>query len=265
MAQHLMMDGFRGSRSEMENVQGIYDLMSTLPSIIGAKAVMPPFVLPYFDGSNPDDGGVSAFIMLERGHATLHTFSTRRCSFFDALAPEAFDAELVAQHVNDAMGHRDHDTFLARRGGPLQVQQPGGLAPDKDFGPHLMIDVQGYEGPSDMDGVFALLDTLPEKVSMTPIIRPYVIRTGPFLSAMTMIAESHIAMHLVPGSALIDVFSCKFFDVDRVLPILLGLFPGWHVSHALVSRGSNYVARRSQDGDSLIGGLPVGGFVSCPQ
>src|SRR2546429_3479584 len=43
----------------------------------------------------------------------------------------------------------------------------------------------------------------PRSIGMTPIMRPYVIRDRaadgrPVLSAMTMIAESHVSLHVFP-------------------------------------------------------------------
>src|SRR2546429_9873015 len=85
----------------------------------------------------------------------------------------------------------------------------------------------------------------PRSIAMTPIMRPYVIRDRaadgrPVLSAMTMIAESHVSLHVFPDEerAYFDIFSCRFFDRDRVGPQLKACFPGGTVQEALIARGS---------------------------
>jgi S-adenosylmethionine/arginine decarboxylase-like enzyme len=73
-----------------------------------------------------------------------------------------------------------------------------------------------------LDGIFNYFDGLPSKVGMTPIIRPYVITSRvdgqAVVSGLTMIAESHIALHVFTKSrkAYFDVFSCTFFDTRKV-------------------------------------------------
>jgi S-adenosylmethionine/arginine decarboxylase-like enzyme len=57
-----------------------------------------------------------------------------------------------------------------------------------------------------------------------------------------MIAESHISLHFFEqtGRAYLDLFSCRFFDTDRVIPKLKSLFTGESISETLMSRGSKY-------------------------
>jgi len=91
---------------------------------------------------------------------------------------------------------------------------------------------------------------------MTPIMRPYVIRDTtadgqPVLSALTMIAESHVSLHVFPREerAYFDIFSCRFFDRSFVVPRLLAQFPGGSVQEALIARGSRYRYLRTERAD----------------
>src|SRR5439155_15555 len=86
-------------------------------------------------------------------------------------------------------------------------------------------------------------------------MRPYVIRDRAadgrgVLSAMTMIAESHVSLHVFPDEerAYFDIFSCRFFDRDRVVPQLKACFPGGTVQEALIARGSRYRFLRTERG-----------------
>ena len=127
---------------------------------------------------------------------------------------------------------------------------------ENDFGPHLFLNIDAYQGPQDLDSLFQLFDRLPAEIGMTPIMRPYVIRDTtsdgqPVLSAMTMIAESHVTLHVFPREerAYFDIFSCRFFDRSFVVPRLLAQFPGGSVQEALVARGSRYRYLRTERAD----------------
>jgi len=71
------------------------------------------------------------------------------------------------------------------------------------------------------------------------------------LSAMTMIAESHVSLHVFPREerAYFDIFSCRFFDRSFVVPRLLAQFPGGSVQEALIARGSRYRYLRTERAD----------------
>ncbi len=92
---------------------------------------------------------------------------------------------------------------------------------------HLIID--GYSADpkilQDMDLLRDWLETYPAKIGMTRISPPYVIKyTGAIpedwgLSGFVFIAESHISIHTFVERNYVnmDIFSCKEFDVDRVI------------------------------------------------
>jgi S-adenosylmethionine/arginine decarboxylase-like enzyme len=90
---------------------------------------------------------------------------------------------------------------------------------------------------------------------MTPIMRPYAIRgrsgADPVLSVMTMIAESHVSMHVRPSrkEAFFDLFSCSFFDAARVGRELAELLGGPPAASHLVARGEGYKLHRTEQGE----------------
>jgi S-adenosylmethionine/arginine decarboxylase-like enzyme len=255
---HFLLDGFQGYRARFDDIRLVFELLSEVPFRLGIRPVMPPFVLPYYDGVDPDDAGISAFVFLEGGHLTVHTFSYRECFFADLVAPGELDRELLRDTLVSALPcRRVFDELVCRRAGPVSSDRPK-VAPDVDFGPHFMLDLDGYAGPTNHDGVFALLDELPGRVGMTPIMRPYVLSEastplGPCLSGMTMIAESHIALHVFtePGLAFFDAFSCRFFEPDEVLPELRAALPAERSFELLTSRGSGYRGLRTERNGEL--------------
>ena len=254
---HFMIDGFRGYRSRFDDIRLIHELLQEIPFQLGLRAVMPPFLLPYYDGVDLEDVGISGFVFLAGGHLTIHTFSYRECFFADLVVPTRFDVAGARARLSAALPCEVIvDYHVDRRESP-----PPGLIepadPKQDFGPHYMLDLEGYRGPSTFESLFEFLDGLPGAVDMTPIMRPYVVPgescRGRVLSAITMIAESHVALHVFPdaGTAHFDLFSCRFFDVDTVLPRIRCALPAESAREALTARGRRYRTRRTERGSEV--------------
>jgi len=249
---HFTIDGFRGFRSRFDDAHLVQEILEDAPAQLGLKRAMPAFVLPYYNGAVPEDCGISAFVFLAGGHFTLHTFSFRETYFADLVAPDEFDPaklrsllEAVFPCALTSVRHVERQD--------LKDSEPD---VDNDFGPHLFLNIDAYQGPRDLDSLFQLFDRLPAEIGMTPIMRPYVIRDTtsdgqPVLSALTMIAESHVSLHVFPREerAYFDIFSCRFFDRSFVVPRLLAQFPGGSVQEALVARGSRYRYLRTERAD----------------
>lgn len=256
---HFFFDGLQGFRSRFDDLELVHEFLEELPHALELRATMPPFLLPYYNGVEPEDCGISSFMFLAGGHATLHTFSFREAFFFDLVYPRPFDIERVCEllarsfpcaAVSHGSVERGKDPMPAR---PIDI--------DNDFGPHYFLDVKDYRGPTTMDGLFDLFDRLPAEIGMTPIMRPYLLRSRTesneeVLSAMTMIAESHISMHLFAdrGVANIDLFSCRFFPPEKVLPVIRAAFPAALLTETLASRGSRFRQVRTGAAERRIRG-----------
>lgn len=249
---HLTLDGFGGLRSRYDDIRLVQELLEEVPARLGLQPVMPPMLMPYYNGVEPDDCGISGFVFLAGGHFTVHTFSFREVYYADLVSRDVFEPEQAGLLLKRALP--SETTHLAAVGRARTAQhKDAAVHPEEDFGPHLMINIEGYTGPKTMDGLFELFDNLPERIDMTPIMRPYIMPSvmadgTRVLSAMTMIAESHIALHYfeATGRAFFDIFSCKFFDVDGVLAELKAAFPGESHETRLIARGRGYTAYRTE-------------------
>lgn len=247
---HCFFDGVNGFRSRFDDLELVHEFLEELPRALDLCAATPPFLLPYYNGVEPEDCGISSFLFLAGGHATLHTFSFREAFFFDLVYPRPFDIE----KVRDLLGRSFPCAavtcgFVERGKDPALVSA---IDIGNDFGPHYFLDITEFRGPTTMDGLFEVFDRLPAEIGMTPIMRPYLVRSRTdanedVLSAMTMIAESHISIHLFPdrGVANFDLFSCRFFSPERVLPVVKAAFPGTLASETLMSRGSRFRQNRT--------------------
>lgn len=242
---HFLYDAYNGYRSRLDDILLVHEFLEEVPLKLGLKTVMPPFVLPYYNGVVPEDCGISAFVFLAGGHFTLHTFSYRGAFFVDLFHPQDFDHKRLHALIDDVFpAERKFENYINRTAGERLVRPAMNIK--QDFGPHLFFDIDEYAGPDTLDAIFAYLDGLPAKVGMTPIIRPYVVKNRldgqNVVSGMTMIAESHIALHVFEKSrqACFDLFSCSFFDTAKVPREIKKELKGRVVHETLVSRGSQY-------------------------
>ncbi len=249
--KHLMLDGFEGFRSRFDDIRLMHEILQEVPEKLGAEPIMPPFVLPYYDGVDPEDVGLSGMVLLRGGHCTIHTFSYAECYFADIVSPTSSSLEEFKKLMGQALPCASVDLEFVERAQELRTTKPA--HPNDDFGPHYTLNLQGYKGPRSLDGVFDLLDSLPAMVSMTPIMRPIVLRDrmadgSEVLSGMTMIAESHMALHVFPERALayFDLFSCRFFDSEEVGRQIRALLPADQICEHLSVRGRSFERRRTE-------------------
>ena len=118
------------------------------------------------------------------------------------------------------------------------------------FGPHLVYDGHGCPTTrlGDLDSLYGLLESLPDRIRMTKIMPPYVFRHGvpgqasEGLSGFVLIAESHISIHTFPARHFVnvDIFSCENFDVEDALSALREAFAPRRVDWKLLDRGREF-------------------------
>jgi S-adenosylmethionine decarboxylase len=118
------------------------------------------------------------------------------------------------------------------------------------FGPHLVF--HGFRCPAsrldDLGHLYRLLDELPERIHMTKIMPPYVLRhdarggAEKGFSGFVLIAQSHISIHTFPSRGLVsvDVFSCEVFDVEDAIAELRRSFRPRRIEWQLLDRGSEF-------------------------
>jgi len=120
----------------------------------------------------------------------------------------------------------------------------------REFGQHLTIDASQCNRDKLMDQslVYDVLNKLPEKLGMTKMTLPQVVKwldngaTIDGISGFVMIAESHVSIHTFPEKdyAFIDIFSCKNFDVSKATRLLTKVFGAVKVTKKIIKRGMDF-------------------------
>jgi len=120
------------------------------------------------------------------------------------------------------------------------------------FGPHLMLDCYGCDENKlkDLEFVLKFLDDLPNLIDMHKISEPHAIsypgKPDSFdkggISALVIIAESHISIHTFPSYNYmnVDIFSCKNFDVEKAVKFIIKSFNVKKFEKKLLNRGLEF-------------------------
>lgn len=239
---HFMMDAYDTSEASTNDLMSVNSFLVRTASELQLKAVMPPFLVPYYYSSEMKDGGISAFMLLEGGHITIHTFPFRSCYFVDIAFNEFFSVSEAQETILGMFSAKTVRTYSADR-------RFIGELPDApidtavDFGPHYMITVRDTE--MTLDSIYRWLDEIAPKINMDAITRPYVVYSTvndpAYISGMLVVAQSHIAVHysIAERLAYIDIFSCSFLDADQIDRVLTESF-GNNYTYKLYVRGSKH-------------------------
>ena len=120
-----------------------------------------------------------------------------------------------------------------------------------EFGLHATIDAFkcNIQKLGSVPLVYDVLNNLPEKIGMTKMTLPYVVKwLDKFsdgtegVSGFVMIAESHISIHTFPDQDFVfmDIFSCKNFDTEKAISYLLEAFEAKQCDKHILKRGLNF-------------------------
>ena len=245
--QHIMIDAYKLIKpEEMDNLKSIYDNIVKVCYELDLKNVMPPILVPYYYGSVQEDDGISAYVILSGGHFTIHAFPLRECFFADIFLENFIGEENCKDIFQKYFPHEKHRFNAVDRRFDIeqQMMDENNISVESDFGPHYLMETVNTVD-LDMDKIYHLLDTLPKKINMDPIMRPYVItdtiNDWTFISGMAVIAQSHIAIHydVKTRKAHLDIFSCSFLKGDKFASQIENEL-GVKLKSTLISRGTKH-------------------------
>ena len=101
---HLLFDGYGGEADKLAGESVLYQLLNDLPRAMNMKAISYPQVNHYSGGSKPEDGGLSAFVLIAESHLSFHTFPARGLVWGDLFSCKDFDGEVALRMVRKAFG-----------------------------------------------------------------------------------------------------------------------------------------------------------------
>jgi S-adenosylmethionine decarboxylase len=112
---HLMVDGYGCERSALENINLIYNFLDEYPAKMSMTKIMPPYVFRY-EGTVPQDWGISGFVLIAESHISLHTFPEKRYLSLDMFSCKPFDTQKALEVVTDLFKIQKYEVQVLDRG-----------------------------------------------------------------------------------------------------------------------------------------------------
>lgn len=246
---HITIDAYQGNERRLDDIKSINAVLFDIVSTLHLTAVMPPFLLPYYYAKVGEDDGISAFMILEGGHITMHTFPKLGCLFVDLLYDGYYDEDKLRKIIETNFLCTEFQTLRTERRyldttiGEQHIWHGG--ASGRDFGPHTIAKIENVD--VSFEDIFDMLDEIPREIGMLPICRPYVIKSHSkdptYISGVVLIAQSHIAFHYSTFEKTLycDAFSCSFYKSENFVNYLQKRY-GEFINMTLI-RGSKHASK----------------------
>jgi S-adenosylmethionine decarboxylase len=112
---HLIIDGFGGDAGMMWDTARLRSFLDEYPTKLGMTKITEPEVLEYH-GPNPNDSGISGFVIIAESHISVHTFPHRDYVNIDVFSCKSFDHEKALTDARALFDLRQVKTWVLDRG-----------------------------------------------------------------------------------------------------------------------------------------------------
>ncbi|MDI6807624.1 MAG: adenosylmethionine decarboxylase [Candidatus Eisenbacteria bacterium] len=115
LGPHLVLDGYGCPKEKLADLALVYRTLDEFPGRIGMTKIMPPYVFKYV-GSNPDNWGVSGFVLIAESHISIHTWPEKLYLSIDIFSCKEFSSESAIAYMKEAFGIERVDSEVVERG-----------------------------------------------------------------------------------------------------------------------------------------------------
>ncbi|MBI2170939.1 MAG: S-adenosylmethionine decarboxylase [Chloroflexi bacterium] len=118
---HLVIDGYGAEEALLANPDALYQFLDEYPDAIGMTKITPPHVYVYA-GQNPQDVGLSGFVIIAESHISVHTFPKRQYVNIDVFSCKEFDTQRALVEIKGRFGLQSVRSWTLERG--LEYSDP---------------------------------------------------------------------------------------------------------------------------------------------
>jgi len=111
---HLIIDGYCGDAKKMQDTEFIYQFLDTYPKQIGMTKVSTPQV-SHYESLNPQEQGISGFILLAESHISIHVSPELSCVNIDIFSCNDFESDLVISGLQQQFDLTDVKSYVINR------------------------------------------------------------------------------------------------------------------------------------------------------
>jgi len=113
--QHLIIDGYGANQAKLMDIDFIYDFLNKYPETIKMTKIMPPYVFKYF-APNPEDWGISGFVIIAESHISIHTFPEKLYLSVDIFSCKPFNVDKAISDITEMFEIKKSEIRLLDRG-----------------------------------------------------------------------------------------------------------------------------------------------------
>src|SRR5213594_2987750 len=113
---HLTLDLSECNRRKLSDLSYIYNLLDELPDVIAMHKITAPYTFIYRPQTNPEEWGISGFVIIAESHISIHTFPDRSAAFVDIFSCKQFDLHKAMNYVVSTLEARRADKKISGRG-----------------------------------------------------------------------------------------------------------------------------------------------------
>lgn len=113
--QHLILDGYGANREKLMDLDFIYNFLNKYPEDIQMTKIMPPYVFKYH-APNPEDWGISGFVIIAESHISIHTFPEKQYLSVDIFSCKPFDVDKAIYDISEMFEIQKSEIRLLDRG-----------------------------------------------------------------------------------------------------------------------------------------------------
>ena len=112
---HLMIDAYQCPKEKLADLEFIYRFLDECPDRIGMHKIIPPYVFRY-EGTVPEDWGVSGVVLIAESHISVHTFVEKGYVSVDIFSCKNFDTAAAIEYIAAAFESKKYETNILNRG-----------------------------------------------------------------------------------------------------------------------------------------------------
>ena len=112
---HLTVDGYGGSAEALADKRVIRAFLESYPDRIGMTRIAPPHITAY-EADNPEDSGISGFVLIAESHISIHTFPRRRFAWVDVFSCKGFESQPALDFISHTFQLERMETRMLERG-----------------------------------------------------------------------------------------------------------------------------------------------------
>lgn len=112
---HLILEAYGCPAELLGDMTAVSTMLDAYPDKLDMTKIMPPYVFRY-QGTVPDDWGVSGVVLIAESHISIHTFPDKGFVTLDIFSCRDFDVDAAIEYFCSIFKPERYDKELIMRG-----------------------------------------------------------------------------------------------------------------------------------------------------